>query len=208
MKYTVLITGITGAQLGDQLRAYDSEDKLVGSINIVQEHLDGQAIDLVVHKAVSMPSYGIEIEGSINGLVTLKLYKAIDDTEYAVETEFDAAVGNVSEFSLLGDASINDQSVNATSIDLGQNYPNPFNPTTMINYNVAVDGHVTLKVYDIMGRLVKTLVNDYRTAGNASGYSAFWDGTDNFGSEVSAGLYIYTLQTNENSMTKKMVLMK
>ena len=89
-----------------------------------------------------------------------------------------------------------------------QNYPNPFNPTTMINYNVAVDGHVTLKVYDIMGRLVKTLVSDYRTSGNTGGYSAFWDGTDNFGSEVSAGLYIYTLQTARSSVTKKMILMK
>jgi hypothetical protein len=71
--------------VGDQLRAYDSEDKLVGSINIVQEHLDGQAIDLVVHKAVSMPAYGIEVDGSINGLITLKLHKAIDNTEYDVK---------------------------------------------------------------------------------------------------------------------------
>ena len=78
----------------------------------------------------------------------------------------------------------------------------------MINYNVAVDGHVTLKVYDIMGRLVKTLVNDYRSSGNLSGYSAFWDGTDSNGSEVSAGLYIYSLQTADISMIKKMVLMK
>ena len=91
---------------------------------------------------------------------------------------------------------------------LAQNYPNPFNPTTVINYNVEVGGHVTLKVYDIMGRLVKTLVNDYRAAGNGNGYNVVWDGTDNSGSHVSAGLYIYSLQTGNKSMTKKMVLMK
>ena len=58
-----------------------------------------------------------------------------------------------------------------------------------------------------MGRLVKTLVNEYK-ASNTSSYNAVWDGTNNYGSEVSAGLYIYSLQTADMSMTKKMVLIK
>ena len=63
-------------------------------------------------------------------------------------------------------------------------------------------------MYDITGRLVITLVNDYKTAGNINGYNTFWDGTNSMGSEVAAGLYIYSLQTPESTITKKMILMK
>ena len=59
-----------------------------------------------------------------------------------------------------------------TSFKLAQNYPNPFNPVTTIEYNVANSGFVTLEVYDVMGRLVKTLVdNQWTVAGQTSGYS-------------------------------------
>ena len=96
-----------------------------------------------------------------------------------------------------------------TAFRLQQNYPNPFNPTTTINYNVHVDGVVTLKIYDITGRLVRTLVNNqFKAAGNGQGYNALWDGTDNFGVGVSAGLYLYNLQSADMNVTKKMIYMK
>ena len=59
-----------------------------------------------------------------------------------------------------------------------------------------------------MGRLVKTLVNDYKEAGYTAGYQIVWDGLDNVGHQVSAGIYIYSLQTQGVTMTQKMVLMK
>ena len=59
-----------------------------------------------------------------------------------------------------------------------------------------------------MGRLVRTLVNEYKEAGNSNGYSVTWDGLDNFGNKVSTGVYIYSLQAQGVSTTKKMVLMK
>ncbi|HUU30027.1 MAG TPA: PQQ-binding-like beta-propeller repeat protein [archaeon] len=90
---------------------------------------------------------------------------------------------------------------------LSQNSPNPFNPSTTISYSVP-EGHtmfVTLKVYDLRGRLVQTLVNELREASN---YSVFWDGTDLSGRKVASGVYFYRLQAGEFTRTRKMVLLK
>ena len=68
---------------------------------------------------------------------------------------------------------------------------------------------VSLKVYDITGRLVKTLVdNQFKTPGNAAGYTVRWNGLDDHGQKVSAGLYIYRLENGAMSMTNKMILLK
>ena len=208
-----IIESIEGAQVGDQLRAYDNNDKLVGSINIVQEHLSGDhVIDLVVQKEVDLGAYGGPvIDGCSNSLITLKLYSSVEDTEYNVSTDSSGSCSDsdIDEMSVLGKALVGEEDIILTSFTLQQNYPNPFNPTTTINFNVQVDGIVTLKIYDITGRLVKTLVNnEFRSAGNASGYDVMWDGTDNFGVGVSAGLYLYNIHTANMSVTKKMIYMK
>ena len=208
-----IIEGIQGAQVGDQLRAYDNNDKLVGSINIVQEHLNGShVIDLVVHKEVDLGEYGGPvIYGCSNSLITLKLYNTIEDTEYNVSTDSSGSCSDsdIDELSVLGKALVGEEDIVLTSFKLQQNYPNPFNPTTTINFNVQVDGIVTLKIYDITGRLVKTLVNnEFKSSGNTNGYDVMWDGTDNFGVGVSAGLYLYNLQSADMNVTKKMIYMK
>ncbi len=83
---------------------------------------------------------------------------------------------------------------------LMQNYPNPFNPVTMINYQIPMNSHVTLKVYDALGREVATVVNEMKEAGT---YSATFDG-----SKLSSGIYFYTLQSGNSTATKKLTLMK
>ena len=97
--------------------------------------------------------------------------------------------------------------VEATEFGITGNYPNPFNPSTTIEYNVEASGHVTLKIYDIMGRVVRTLVNEYKDAGR-SNYRVIWDGKDKHGQQVAAGLYLYTLKSNGRTDHAKMVLMK
>jgi len=90
---------------------------------------------------------------------------------------------------------------------LSQNSPNPFNPSTTISFTV-VEGsavHVSLKVYDLRGNLVRTLVNEVHGAGT---YNVFWDGTDNLGRSVASGVYLYRMQAGNFSQTRKMVLMK
>lgn len=88
---------------------------------------------------------------------------------------------------------------------LNQNYPNPFNPTTMINYAVPQLSHVTLKVYNMLGQEVATLVNNYKAPGN---YKASWDGKDYAGRVVAGGVYFYRIEAGDFSKTMKMLLLK
>ena len=87
-----------------------------------------------------------------------------------------------------------------STYDLFQNYPNPFNPTTTIKYQIPKSGNVTLKVYDILGAEVATVVNEEKIAGK---YEANFNA-----SSLSSGVYLYKLQANEFVSVKKMVVVK
>jgi aminopeptidase N len=89
--------------------------------------------------------------------------------------------------------------------NLGQNYPNPFNSSTMIEYDLASDGIVTLDIFDILGRRVRTILNGQAAAGH---YRAFWDGADDFGRPVSSGVYLYKIQASFGTDVKKMNLLR
>jgi hypothetical protein len=84
-------------------------------------------------------------------------------------------------------------------------YPNPFNPVTTLQYDLPEDGFVNITIYDMMGRIVKTMVNAQHNAGYKS---IQWSATNNQGQPVSAGLYLYTIQAGDYNQTKKMVLLK
>ncbi len=90
--------------------------------------------------------------------------------------------------------------ISPVSFSLEQNYPNPFNPATMIEYNIAVQGKVTLKVYDLTGKEVAVLVNENQISGK---HSAEFNA-----SELASGIYIYSLITDHFSASKKMLLLK
>jgi hypothetical protein len=83
---------------------------------------------------------------------------------------------------------------------LEQNYPNPFNPTTIINYSVPKSCLVTIKIYDVMGKAIETLVNKEKNAGN---YSVEFKG-----SQLASGIYFYRMQAGDFISTKKLVLLK
>ena len=83
---------------------------------------------------------------------------------------------------------------------LGQNYPNPFNPSTTIKYSIPADGIVTMKVYDILGKEVCTLVNEYQQAGT---FDVVFEG-----SNLASGVYYYQLKTSDMTATKKLMLTK
>jgi len=88
---------------------------------------------------------------------------------------------------------------------LHQNYPNPFNPSTTISYNLPKTGSVRLDIYNIKGQLVRTLVNDHKTAGS---HSVIWDGKDDNGRAASTGVYFYRMVTPDKVLTNKMLMMK
>ena len=84
-------------------------------------------------------------------------------------------------------------------------YPNPFNPVTSLRYELLQNEMINITIYDMMGRIVKTLVDNSQTAGYKS---VQWNATNNRNKPVSAGLYLYTIQVGETRQTKKMVLLK
>jgi hypothetical protein len=88
---------------------------------------------------------------------------------------------------------------------LAQNFPNPFNPSTTIKYDMKAKGLVTVRIYDVAGRLVRTLVNETKDAG---AYSAVWDGRNNIGADVASGIYFYKMETSAFSATKKLVMLR
>jgi hypothetical protein len=93
---------------------------------------------------------------------------------------------------------------------LSQNYPNPFNATTSISYQLPAAGHVSIKVYDIRGREISTLVDNPRQAPGS--YTVSWDGKNNSNQDVASGMYFYRIVSNtekgKSSLTGKMVLLK
>lgn len=96
-----------------------------------------------------------------------------------------------------------------TAFSLFQNQPNPFNPTTRIEFDLARDGHVSLKVYDVAGRLVRTLIDDSLSRGHYAGHrAAVWDGLTQSGQRATSGIYLYRLLGPDFAATRKMLLLK
>jgi len=83
--------------------------------------------------------------------------------------------------------------------------PNPFNPVTTIGYHLPVDGHAEIVVYDVVGRVVRTLVSGYTQAG---GHEVVWSGLDDSGNRVASGVYLYRLRAGDIVETRRMVLLK
>jgi len=103
------------------------------------------------------------------------------------------------------DVSLADVTVMPEKFTLHQNYPNPFNPVTTLRYDLPENGNVNITIYDMLGRQVKTLINQNQDAGYRS---VVWNATNNYGEPVSAGIYLYQIQAGEYMQTKKMVLLK
>ncbi|MCA9732818.1 MAG: T9SS type A sorting domain-containing protein [Deferribacteres bacterium] len=92
-----------------------------------------------------------------------------------------------------------------TDYSLSQNYPNPFNPTTTLFYSIPQKEHVTITIYDAIGRVVRQLINEKREPGT---YRVVWDGRSQIGHPVTSGIYLYRIQAGRFTATKKMILVR
>lgn len=137
--------------------------------------------------------------GSLNMFYTVKAYYSPSNTwndpgYYNVSGDFGGFDKNKNNF-------VSQEMVNEIPNEFKmENYPNPFNPTTIISYQLPKDGFVTLKVYDMIGREVATLVNEDKNAGY---YKVNFDAA-----RLTSGIYIYTINTNNFIQSKKMLLVK
>jgi hypothetical protein len=92
-----------------------------------------------------------------------------------------------------------------TEFSLSQNYPNPFNPTTEVSFGLPVASNVNLRVFNILGQEVVTLIDGQMPAGN---HTVTWDGRNSSGGTVSSGVYFYRLETEQFNQTRKMLMLK
>ena len=117
-------------------------------------------------------------------------------------------VEDIRKLTFSGITSVEDEKTSETVIKtftLLQNYPNPFNPSTTIEYEIPNAGDVEIKIYNINGELVKTLLAQQQSAGR---YTINWDGKNGYGQTVSSGMYIYRVAFGSSVLAKKMLLIK
>jgi len=96
-----------------------------------------------------------------------------------------------------------EQAAEATKLE--GNHPNPFNPSTTFSYTLSEPGQVSLRVYNTLGQLVKTIVDQEQVQGH---HEAVWDGRNEIGSVVAGGIYLYRIVTADYTETRKMLMMK
>jgi hypothetical protein len=141
---------------------------------------------------------------TIQGLEKNKTYywRVIAKTETGIKSGFSDA-GSFKTSPLI--TSVEGENLIPTEFSLEQNYPNPFNPVTTISYSLPQNSFVTLKIYDMLGREIKTLVNQELSAGTKT---IQWMGDDNFGNKVASGTYVYRIIAGNFVSVKKMLFLK
>ena len=184
--------------IGDYL--YNSSS----SVNLPAEVQVGVSMDNITYTDVCclcIPSIQDDVKASA--------YKCINTLENSVPARYvrfsvtpKSAWTFTDEYEVRSSVVVGNESENALPQQyfLSQNYPNPFNPTTIIRYQLSDNGYVTLKIFDMLGREVKTLVQENQEAGN---YDVLFDA-----SSLSSGIYLYELCTGSFVSTKKMILLR
>ncbi|MFO7445095.1 MAG: T9SS type A sorting domain-containing protein, partial [Ignavibacteriaceae bacterium] len=143
----------------------------------------------------------------------LQLDNLEDGKAYFWKVRSKSADGKYSSYSDVGQFLIgssvtdveNSLPVIPTEFVVEQNYPNPFNPVTTISFSIPETGFVTVKIFDMLGREVKTLLSSEKNPGNIS---VQWNGDNNSGSQVSSGTYIYRVTAGSQHKSFKMLLLK
>ena len=154
--------------------------------------------------AYGLESYTVQVMTEIDssngnsGISYFRVLSSMDEGLWISEIDSGFSLNNNS-LELL------DTLLNPVDFSLLQNYPNPFNPITSLRYDLPEDALVNITIYDMMGRIVKNLLNSSQTAGYKS---IQWNATNDRNKAVSAGLYLYTIQAGEFRQTKKMLLLK
>jgi hypothetical protein len=180
--YVTQGTVSTNATLGAALLTFKGEGKVSSNLTFEQGVVDGNLRVLVyMNSGAGLTGELLTVSGA-----TLEKVEAVDNFGRPVKTTL-----------------VN--KVIPTAFALYANYPNPFNPTTNISFALPVDSKVSLKLYNVAGQLVRTLVNETMPAGT---HTVTWDGNNSNGEKVASGIYFYKLNAGDFSKTMKMVMTK
>lgn len=208
--YTIDVSGITSFSP----YAVGNQGAMPVSLKSLTSNVAGRNINLKWVTSEEINNAGFDVErkqaqgeyvkvGFVKGSGTVTSAKSYEFTDrnlmsgkYSYRLKQIDNNGNFEYFNLTGDAVVGVP----VKFDLSQNYPNPFNPATKINFDLPKDSKLSLKLYDMLGREVSTLVNEFRTAGYYT--------VDFNASSLSSGIYFYRLLAGEFSAVKKLVVIK
>ena len=201
---------------GENLLSFEFSAEYDESVFTVEEVIWSDLInhftieDNLVPGSINIAGMGTSPDGAEGTFGTIRLYvnPEFSDQNSSINLSYrineSVPVDNINI--IIPNSSLGvDHTLTPKVFTLHQNYPNPFNPTTQIKYDLPSDSYVSISIYDVMGRRIKSLSNANQTAGY---HSLQWDATNDIGEGVSAGMYIYTIQAGGYRATKKMVLLK
>jgi len=200
ISHPIILTSLEGmVNEGDELVAY-AEGEVVGATRITSSDLP-----IVLAAWGGYHEYGVNLSGyDVGDSIELRLYSLSEGRELYVQSALEGSQYGVTPITSGTGVVLSSDAV-PMAYDLMQNYPNPFNPSTSIGFTLPEASHVSLNIYDMTGRLVTTLVEGSLDEGV---HMINWDGMDSAGELVSAGVYIYALESSDMILTKKMILMK
>ena len=148
-------------------------------------------------------AYAISYDNS--GPLSGRSYTSEDGINYSNNISNYGDINIRSKISYFDELALTSNKIISNNVSLSNAYPNPFNPFTTLSYGLPEDAMVNITIYDMMGRKINTLVSSQQTAGFKS---IQWDATNNQGQPVSAGVYLYSIQTGQFNQTKKMILLE
>ncbi len=154
-----------------------------------------------------LQSGSVEIEFAYYGREANKRHNKYTIIDPATGNREDSAI-DLSEKSRLYYISFRSGGDNSSDLPVmmtASNYPNPFNPSTIISYDLPQESKVSISIYNLKGQKVKELINGSQPAGS---FSVEWNGTDEFGKQVSSGIYYYRLEACGRTLHKKMLMLK
>lgn len=222
----VMVSSMNGSTYQPHGQGYEARikdiavDVPVELMSFLAQERDDRSIRLSWIAATQKNNAGWEVQRSLdksqwttlgfvrgNGTTNERLSYEFIDASVAPDVNYyyrlkQIDVDGTTEYSLIAMAWIDLQ---PQQFALEQNYPNPFTTATTIVYALPAEERVTLTVFDNLGRVVKTLSDGLKPAGN---WNAIWDGTDNSGARVSEGTYFITLNTPTHRATKQMLVLK
>jgi len=178
-----------------------------GNWTVASNRLNDSTLSVVI---VSTEMVSFSNGDGIIAEVSLSRVETGSSNELVSFTHVVAADSQANLVSITADGlTLNPQSarpgVSASDFSFGQNYPNPFNPSTRMSYELKKDAFVRLAIYDLAGREISKLVDEYQTKGM---YGVTWNSSVNPSGQLSSGTYFARLQVGENVVTRKMVVMK
>jgi agmatine/peptidylarginine deiminase len=186
----------TGAQF---VKAFIKTKSGVSSAKLYWRTDTTQAYNQITMTPAAADTFTASIPGQIAGKTVYYYISGSSNSGRTVTKPLTAPAGYM-KYDVIPPTGISNSSNTVSSYSLNQNYPNPFNPETKISYTLPKQDFVTLKVYDINGKEIASLVNNYQSAGE---YSFTFDG-----SKLSSGVYFYRLQAGDFSQYRSMILMK